>query len=138
MIKQVIVMRKDLKMRRGKEIAQGGHAAMAWLTERIVQASTQNRLDYSDGRVTMIVPISFSMFEWEWITGLFTKICCKADSEQQLLDIAAECKAAGIQCVSIVDAGKTEFNGVPTPTCLGIGPDEAEKIDKITRKLELY
>lgn len=29
-IKQVIVVRKDLKLRRGKEIAQGAHAAMAW------------------------------------------------------------------------------------------------------------
>ena len=31
--KQVIAIRKDLKMRRGKEIAQGSHASMAFLTE---------------------------------------------------------------------------------------------------------
>jgi PTH2 family peptidyl-tRNA hydrolase len=37
-IKQVIVIRKDLKMRRGKEIAQGAHAAMAWLTNRLRQS----------------------------------------------------------------------------------------------------
>ena len=29
--KQVIVIRRDLRMRRGKEIAQGAHASMAWL-----------------------------------------------------------------------------------------------------------
>ena len=34
-IKQVIVIRKDLKMRRGKEIAQGAHASMAWLSRRM-------------------------------------------------------------------------------------------------------
>jgi PTH2 family peptidyl-tRNA hydrolase len=33
--------------------------------------------------------------------------------------------------------GKTEFNGVPTKTCLGIGPAKAEKIDKITGDLKL-
>jgi len=32
--KQVIVIRKDLKMRRGKEIAQGAHASIAFLTAR--------------------------------------------------------------------------------------------------------
>ena len=34
-IKQVIVMRHDLKMRRGKQIAQGAHASMAFLTRRL-------------------------------------------------------------------------------------------------------
>jgi PTH2 family peptidyl-tRNA hydrolase len=32
-IKQVIVMRADLKMRRGKEIAQGSHASLMFLSE---------------------------------------------------------------------------------------------------------
>jgi len=36
--KQVIVMRRDLGMRRGKEIAQGAHASMIWLALRIREA----------------------------------------------------------------------------------------------------
>ena len=36
-IKQVILIRKDLKMRRGKEIAQGSHASMEFLVSRIRQ-----------------------------------------------------------------------------------------------------
>ncbi|MCA9071910.1 MAG: hypothetical protein KDA84_23440, partial [Planctomycetaceae bacterium] len=32
---------------------------------------------------------------------------------------------------------KTEFHGVPTPTCLAIGPAGADKIDEITGKLQL-
>ena len=35
--KQVIVIRRDLKMRRGKEIAQGAHASMLWLADRVIQ-----------------------------------------------------------------------------------------------------
>ena len=34
-LKQVILIRKDLKMRRGKEVAQGSHASMAFMTEKI-------------------------------------------------------------------------------------------------------
>jgi peptidyl-tRNA hydrolase len=34
-VKQVIVIRRDLKMRRGKEIAQGAHASGAWLMHAV-------------------------------------------------------------------------------------------------------
>jgi len=36
-VKQVIVIRRDLKMRRGKECAQAAHASMMWLTKRITE-----------------------------------------------------------------------------------------------------
>jgi peptidyl-tRNA hydrolase len=32
--KQVIAIRRDQGMRRGKEIAQGAHASMIWLNQR--------------------------------------------------------------------------------------------------------
>ena len=41
--KQVIVIRRDLRMRRGKEIAQGAHAATAWLAELVIQQLTPDR-----------------------------------------------------------------------------------------------
>ena len=45
--KQVIVIRRDLRMRRGKEIAQGAHASTAWLAERVLQGMTPNgTVDY--------------------------------------------------------------------------------------------
>ena len=34
--KQIIIIRKDLKVRRGKEIAQGAHASMAVLTNNLI------------------------------------------------------------------------------------------------------
>ena len=45
---------------------------------------------------------------------------------------------AGLTVSLITDAGATEFGGVPTNTCLAIGPHQAEKIDKITSHLKLY
>lgn len=119
-IKQVIVMRKDLNMRRGKEIAQGAHAAMAFLSIKAQDAT----------------PIS--AIEREWLEGVFTKVCVRVNSEAELDQIAAAARQDGLQVSVITDSGKTEFAGVPTKTCLAIGPDLAEKIDKITGSLSLY
>jgi len=119
-IKQVIVMRKDLNMRRGKEIAQGAHAAMAFLS-----------IKAQDG--TALTDI-----EKEWLNGTFTKVCVRVGSEAELLKIQSAARDAALQVSLITDVGKTEFGGVPTKTCLAIGPDLSEKIDRITRDLPLY
>ncbi len=51
-IKQVIVMRHDLKMRRGKQIAQGAHAAMSFLCRRLQNQGSVSLDDFpkSNGR----------------------------------------------------------------------------------------
>lgn len=129
-VKQVIVIRKDLKMRRGKEIAQGSHASIAFLT---------NRLNGSDlGLNPMITGLHFSEAEMQWIHGSFTKVCLQVNSEAELLEINQKSKEAGLKVHLIQDAGLTEFGGIPTYTCLAIGPDYSEKIDKITSELKLY
>jgi PTH2 family peptidyl-tRNA hydrolase len=113
-------MRKDLKMRRGKEIAQGAHASMAFLSKKV-----------REGKF-------FSSLEYEWLNGLFTKVCVRVESEAELLKVVEAARAAGVQVELITDSGKTEFAGVPTHTCAALGPDLAEKIDSITGHLELY
>lgn len=123
-IKQVIVMRHDLGMRRGKQIAQGSHASMSFLCKRL-QASGIINIDL------------MSEVERDWLFGIFTKVCCRVDSEHELMDIFNKAQEAGLIVHLIVDSGKTEFNGVPTPTCLAIGPDHSEKIDTITCHLKL-
>ena len=120
--KQVIVIRRDLKMRRGKEIAQGAHASCSWLTRRIQKGGK----------------IKFSVAETQWLTGSFAKVCVKVDSEEALIDVYKKAKAANLEVHLITDSGKTEFGGVPTKTCLAIGPDEVSKIDAITGNLVLY
>jgi PTH2 family peptidyl-tRNA hydrolase len=37
----------------------------------------------------------------------------------------------------IIDSGLTEFGGVPTKTCVAIGPDIDAKIDVLTKHLKL-
>ena len=121
--KQVIVMRKDLKMRRGKEIAQACHASIAFLTRKLQGEKTN---------------VKISDAAREWIESGFTKICVQVQSEEELMEIKNKAECAGLDVHLVTDAGKTEFDDVPTKTCLAIGPDQASKIDAITGGLSLY
>jgi PTH2 family peptidyl-tRNA hydrolase len=111
-------MRKDLKMRRGKEIAQGAHASMAFLTKRIGQE---------------IVGV-----QREWLDSSFTKVCLQVNSWEELMDVYAAARSSGLEAHLITDSGFTEFKGVPTVTCLAIGPDYDWRIDAVTGDLKLY
>ena len=73
----------------------------------------------------------------EWIENGQTKICVRVGSEAELMEIAAKAVAAKLVCHVITDAGLTEFGGVPTRTCLAIGPNEVEVVDEITGRLRL-
>lgn len=125
-VKQVIVMRTDLNMRKGKMIAQGAHASSMWILHKWVPADAACKL------------CDLSWAEDQWITnGNIMKAVVRAESEQELDDIYNKAKEAGLTVHMIVDSGKTEFHGVPTKTCLAIGPDLASDIDKITGHLKL-
>ena len=49
----------------------------------------------------------------------------------------ANARAADVPCALIVDAGTTEFHGVPTKTCCAVGPAWADAVDAITGGLPL-
>jgi PTH2 family peptidyl-tRNA hydrolase len=123
-IKQVIVIRHDLKMRRGKQIAQGAHASMSFICRRLQETGSVSFDDFTEAQRA-------------WLTGAFAKVCCRVNSEEELMEIHDKALDAGLEVHLITDSGKTEFHGEPTNTCLAIGPDEAEKIDEITGDLQL-
>lgn len=122
-MKQIILMRKDLKMRRGKEIAQGSHASMAFLIENDPSGNmpTQMLINYH-----------------EWLRTGQTKVCLQIHSEKELIELIEMASAKGLLANIITDAGRTEFGGVSTKTCGAIGPNKSEDIDKITKHLKLY
>ena len=124
--KQVIVMRKDLNMRKGKMISQGSHASMKVLLDSMISVE--------DGRI-FDLPIDSPIKDW--IEGIFTKICVSVDSEEELLEIYNKAKDSGLMCSLIQDVGLTEFGGVPTYTCCAIGPNWDTEIDPITSHLKL-
>ncbi len=119
--KQVIVIRKDLKMRRGKEIAQGCHASLG-----AILALGKTELGFEDPRAK------------PWLEGSFKKVCVVVQSEEELFDIVGKARANGLINCLIQDSGATEFGGVPTYTCAAIGPDTEENINVVTGELKLY
>lgn len=139
-IKQIIVIRKDLKMRRGKEIAQGSHASIAFITRRL-----QHEYQRLTGMVRPAIyrqgetlDCKLSEVELEWISEGFKKVCVTVNSAAELFELHQKAVTSGLESHLIVDNGLTEFNNVHTPTALAIGPDEDEKIDVITGALPLY
>ena len=128
-VKLVIVIRRDLRMRRGKEIAQGAHAAMAWLSERVARRMTPDGL---------VGPFRLSAAERTWLDSSFRKVTLQVGSEAALMAVYDKAVQAGLVAHLITDRGLTEFGGVPTRTCLGIGPGYDDLIDPVTGDLELY
>ena len=123
--KQVIVMRKDLNMRKGKMIAQGAHASLKVFTDR--------RRDVDDE--TFAIALTPAMAEW--LTGRFTKVCVSVTSEAELDAVVERARAANVPVALIVDSGKTEFHGQPTKTCCAVGPAWSDEVDAITGELPL-
>jgi PTH2 family peptidyl-tRNA hydrolase len=74
---------------------------------------------------------------YQWCTGAFTGIALKCKSEGKLKSLYEQAQAAGLPCSYIVDKGLTVFDGVPTATCMAIGPADSDEIDKITGKLRM-
>jgi PTH2 family peptidyl-tRNA hydrolase len=139
MIKQVIIIRKDLNMRKGKMVAQGAHASMAAILNNM--RNGQTHIDYKpqviNGKYFMTLEVKENSPLDQWLRGSFTKICVSVNSEQELLDVYNKAKELNMSCSLIQDSGFTEFHGVPTYTAVAIGPDDSGKIDVITGNLPL-
>ena len=128
-VKQVIVIRRDLKMRRGKEIAQGAHASSAWLASLVVEA-----LDPVTGTATITLDRSALV----WVSTSWRKVTLQTQTEDELVALHEAAVGRGLRSHLIRDSGRTEFGGVPTITALAIGPDLAEVIDEVTGHLTIY
>lgn len=149
--KQVIVFRKDLlkgpnAIRKGKFGAQVAHASLGSLLTLFNKTIScrYKRDDSSKCNIDEDQPIykySISFIQdsilYNWLNGQFTKIVVGIDSEEELLELKKRLDETCIPHKLITDAGNTEFHGVPTVTCLGIGPYISEEIDKFTGNLPL-
>lgn len=109
--KQVIVLRDDLEISRGKQIAQACHASL----KAYEKAS-------SDAQAS-------------WKSQGSKKVVVEA-SEGELMERLEQAKTLQIPAALVKDAGLTEVSP-GTVTALGVGPGSEEKIDKVTGDLKL-
>jgi PTH2 family peptidyl-tRNA hydrolase len=112
MYKQVILFRRDLKIGKGKLAAHVAHACLGCL-------------DSVDEKVLE-----------KWMKEGAKKVVLKVKDEKELKTYYKKVKDEKFPHFLVKDAGLTQLK-LGTITCLGIGPVEEKKIDRITRKLKL-
>jgi len=112
-MKQVILVRKDLKMSTGKFSAQISHASV----ESVLKSD--------------------KMLVSKWRDQGMKKVVLKVKDKEELLEYKKKADSLGLKTALIRDAGRTELVAGEV-TCLGIGPDLDEKIDKVSGKLKMY
>lgn len=110
--KQAILVRKDLDLPKGKLAVQVAHAA----AEAVLRS---NKKDIA-----------------EWRNEGMPKIVLKVKDLKELQKFNQLAKDMGFTTALITDAGRTVVEP-GTVTCLGIGPEDEEKLDKLIGELKL-
>jgi len=111
-MKQVILVRMDLKMPKGKFAAQVGHACV----DAVLKSDKKKVKD--------------------WRSNGGKKIVLKVSDLRELNKYKKDAESIGLVTALIRDAGHTYFTR-PTVTCMAIGPDKEELIDRITSDLKM-
>ena len=111
-MKQVMIVRTDLKMRKGKIAAQCCHGAIG-----AYKKSPADKIR-------------------KWENEAYAKVVLKVQTKEELIELKKLADDNGISNYLVVDAGRTQ---IPTSsiTVLALGPDEDEILDKITGDLKL-
>lgn len=111
-LKQVILIRTDLKMPKGKAAAQAAHASV----EAVLKSSDK------------IVE--------SWRSEGMKKVVLKVSDEKELIRYFQHAKDCGLTAAMITDAGKN-YVAPGTKTAVAIGPDYEDKIDEVTGNLKM-
>ena len=111
-MKQVMIVRTDLKMRKGKIAAQCCHGSI--------------------GAYMKSPPDKIRKWEYE----AYAKVVLKVQTLEELTQLKKIADEKGIANYLVVDAGRTQ---IPTSsvTVLALGPDEDEIINEVTGDLKL-
>ena len=110
--KQVILVRDDLKLSKGKMAAQVAHASV----EAVLK---------SDQKLVQ-----------KWRGQGMKKSILKVKDLKELHSFKERAEDAGLTTALITDAGRTHLEP-GTITCLGIGPADEDEIDAVTGQLKL-
>jgi len=113
--KQVIAVRRDLKMSRGKTAVQVAHGALS--SALIARRKKEEWFD-------------------AWLDGGQKKVVVRVEDEAELRDLFEIARGKGLPFYLVQDAGLTELPP-GTTTVLGIGPAPVPIMDGVTGDLKL-
>lgn len=122
-VKQVIVVRKDLKLKKGKIALLTAHAAMQFILDN-------NESDRPDE-----LQVKLSQQEIQWLKGSFEKEVLGIDSQDALSSMVLRAELNGINVYSIFDKSKKPDEG-PQLVCAAFGPDEEDQLAQVVGSLK--
>jgi PTH2 family peptidyl-tRNA hydrolase len=122
-VKQVVVVRKDLKLRKSKVAALTSQVSTRFLTEN----NESDRLDE--------LYVRLSNEEAIWLQNLSAPIVLGINSQNALNNLIFQAKLLGINVHSITGSFTTSKED-DSILCVAFGPDEEELINKITGNLK--
>lgn len=125
-IKQVIVIRKDLKLRKNKLASLAAHAAMQFILDN-------NESDRPDE-----LQVKLSQQEIQWLNGSFDNDVLGIlgiSSQDALSDMVLKAQLNGINVYSIFEKSKKPDEG-PQLICAAFGPDEEDQISQVVGSLK--
>lgn len=128
MIKQFIITRCDLKLRKGAIGAQIEHAGLLFIMERVAECPVIERHD--DGGV--VVALSLDKDEFQWLRRPSNLVVLRAETKEQFLDIERQLGEAGLYPYVW-----TEEDLNDEPTAMAVGPLDEELARPILGGLKL-
>lgn len=129
--KQVIVVRRDLKLKR------------ASLAALVAKASAEFFVDNNESSRNDKLTVKLTPQESEWLMGGSTRIVLGVPSETVLRNLLMKAEIAGLSCYSVSASSSTSRDAgdigdvIEETLAVAIGPDDSDKIDQITGNLKL-
>ena len=124
-MKQVILVRKDLKMKKSQ------------VASLVAKASTEFFLANDESARGDELTVKLTPEETDWINSGSIRVVLGVNSEDSLRTLALRAEMAGLQCYPV--EGKMfddTDDGMSETLCIAIGPDFSSKIDQITGNLK--
>lgn len=134
MSKQVIIMRTDLNMRKGKMIAQGAHASLKVIFDRMCTVIYESVSRHSPPEkrevkeLELSTPTRYDPLK-EWTEGNFITVVMGCDSLEELYRLQSLADSKGLPTALVKDDNFTEFRE-RCPECGGFGCHEAANSDE--------
>jgi len=125
-LKQVILLRRDLKLRRAEAAALASKASMTFVVEG----------DESDRSGS--VQVELSGIEAEWLLGTATRIVLGVNSEDAMRKLLLKAELQGVSTYEITGSSNGKADEGIQLIAAALGPDDSDKLDLITGNLKLF